>query len=103
MIDQAKEALDSINPFDSFNIKAEDFFKSVDEIKKQHILNDSEEDKLFETKTSLCETDYMICDKCKDFNIRVKMSNEGFLFSACMGFPKCKNAYHTMPKCVRNL
>ncbi len=31
------------------------------------------------------------------------MSNEGFLFATCIGFPNCKNAFHTLPKCVRNL
>ena len=58
---------------------------------------------MFETKTVLGLTDFMLCDKCKVSQCRIKMSNEGFLFAACMGYPKCKNAIHTLTKNIRNI
>ena len=64
---------------------------------------DDEEEKMFDEKTVLGETDFMTCEKCQKMPCRIKMSNEGFLFATCIGFPNCKNAFHTLPKCVRNL
>jgi hypothetical protein len=58
---------------------------------------------MFEEKTVLAETDFMTCEKCSQYPCRIKMSNDGFLFATCIGFPNCKNAFHTLPKCVRNL
>ena len=88
---------------ESFNIKAEDFFKSDSQIKAERLLNDEEEERMFETKTVLGHSNFMLCEKCKLSQCRIKMSNEGFLFAACMGYPKCKNAIHTLTKNIRNI
>lgn len=45
----------------------------------------------------------MTCNKCGVCPIQIKQSNDGFLFAACVGFPKCKNAVHTIPKNIRNI
>jgi ssDNA-binding Zn-finger/Zn-ribbon topoisomerase 1 len=90
--------------FQNYNIKAEDFFKSPEEIKAKRMLEDDEEESMMiEEKTVLAETNFMICDKCNESPVRIKQSNEGYLFATCTGFPRCKNAMHTMPRCVRNL
>lgn len=53
-------------------------------------------------KTTLSETQFMMCYQCNGSPIRIKESATGYLFCACEGFPKCKLSLF-LPKCVKNV
>jgi hypothetical protein len=50
--------------FEGFSIKAEDFFKTNEQLKTKKLMIDDEEERMFEEKTALAETEFMTCEKC---------------------------------------
>ena len=92
-------------------MKAEDYFKFGSRQKEQK----SEKQKLMlgedelssecdipqEEKTTLAESQFMMCTTCNRKPLRVKESATGYLFASCEGFPRCKAAMH-LPKCIKN-
>ena len=55
-----------------------------------------------EEKTTLAETQFMMCGACGHSPMRIKQSATGFLFASCQSFPRCKAAVH-LPKCMKNV
>eukprot|EP00347_Sterkiella_histriomuscorum_P011161 403373519 len=89
----------------NYDVKAEDFFKTPVEIQKK--INHEKkfsQDTVFNSdeKTTLADTQFMLCDKCRQNPVYIKMANSGFLFATCAGYPKCKNSQF-LPKNVKNL
>ena len=94
-------------PFDLKDMKAEDFFKTDTE--KFQAIQERKKDVTMsqcslkdEDKTTLSDTQFMMCLQCNCKPIRVKESATGYLFASCEGFPRCKYAIF-LPKCLKNI